>query len=175
MAKVWPARDGRPANEGEPWSILDLEDAIRLLEIGTGTRVSAPDDPPMLGDMVRNLGWIAGYKHIVIEVENKEANQIEAGFYVSPLSVAEASLRLDVRTALGPDWTEEWSHGPDSDGDPAYWLRITLKESAPESSWNRDNRERLMSEIRRLAADQSNSEWVYIDFGRNVSNKGALG
>lgn len=165
MAKVWPVYEGRIANQlEEPWAILPLTDAVRVLDLIPEYLLTDLSRIPKFGDTGRE-STIAGYRHVVIEVGENEAKAgWKPGYYRSPLSPNHAYFRLQVRKCLGSRWRDEWKKGQDADGEPAVWLWAVLKADAPDSEWERNNRERIQSEVRKAADDSGFSDWVFVRF-----------
>jgi hypothetical protein len=164
MAKVWPVYDGYPNTIGEPWAILALDDAARVLDLEPTYYLTDLSRPPKFGDTERNLTWV-GYRHVIVEVgEDEVRGGWQSGFYRSPLSSVEAFFRLRVHQHLGNRWRDEWKKGQDADGDPAVWLWVVLKADAPDSEWASNNRERIETEVRKAATESGVSEWVFVRF-----------
>jgi len=107
MVKVWPVYEGYPNTIGEPWAVLLLDDAARILDLAPGGFLMDLSSTPRFGDSGRNL-TLAGYRHVVVEVSEDEAVPgWKPGFYRSPLSPAEAFFRLQVDQRLGDQWRDE--------------------------------------------------------------------
>jgi hypothetical protein len=168
MAKVWPVREGKQPNTGEPWADLPLEEAARILELTPRFFLADLGRPPHFGDADRDLWW-RGYQHVVVEIGGNESRDPwRPGFYKSPLSPAAAHFRLQVHNRFGAQWRDEWKTGPDSDGEPAIWLAAVLKVDAPESEWAWENRERIRARVRDAAAESGVSEWVFVRFRKEM-------
>lgn len=164
MAKVWPVYEGRRATVGDPWAVLPLDDAVRILDLDPRHFLSELSRPPKFGDLERDMTW-TGYRHVVVEAGEDEAHgHWRPGFYMSTLSPAETFFRLHIHQRLGDRWRDDWKKGRDADGDPAVWLWAVLKADAPDSEWSRDNRERIEAEVRKAATQSGMSDWVFVRF-----------
>ncbi len=100
MAKIWPVYEGREPTIGAPWARLPVSEAVALFELRPDDFVSDLASTPRFGDVDRDLR-IAGYRHIVVEVEPNEGRQAnwQPGFYKSRITPEEAYDRL-IRQAL---------------------------------------------------------------------------
>ncbi len=173
MAKVWPVYEGRAPTAGEPWAVIPLDDAARILDLEPQHYLTELSRTPRFGDPARDMAFF-GYRHVVVEVGEDEAQaDWRPGFYRSPLPPAEAFLRLHVHQRLGDRWRDEWKKGHDADGDPAVWLWAVLKADAPDSEWARDNRERIEAEVRRVAAQSGVPDWVFVRFRKEREERAA--
>lgn len=171
MAKVWPVYDGYPNTVGGPWAELPLDDAIRVLDLRPEHFLMDRSLTPKFGDVKRNLTWL-GYQHVIVEVgEDEVRGNWRSGFYRSPLPPAEVYFRLSVHRHLGDRWRDEWEKGQDADGDPAVWLWAILKADAPASEWNRDNRERIQTEVRKLVSESGIRDWVFVRFRKDEGQR----
>jgi hypothetical protein len=109
MAEIWPVYEGKEPTIGGPWARLPLSDAIALCELQPRDFLSdlATRPRPRFGDTDRDL-WYAGFKHVVVVVEEDEGPGAEwkPGFYKSRLTPKEVFRRLveePVVAALGRD------------------------------------------------------------------------
>jgi hypothetical protein len=109
MAEIWPVYDGREPTIGGPWARLPLAEAIALCELQPRDFLSdlATRPGPRFGDADRDL-WYAGFKHVVVVVEEDEALKAKwkPGFYKSRLTPKEVFRRLvqqPVVAALGSE------------------------------------------------------------------------
>lgn len=172
MARVWPVYEGKRPT-GEPWAVLPLDDAVRVLELEPECFLMDLSRTPKFGDTERDLTWV-GYRHIVVEVGDNEAKAgWQSGFYKSPLPPSEVFFRLRVHQQLGELWRDEWEKGQDADGDPAVWFWAVLKADAPDSEWAWDNRARIQDEVRNAAAKSGVSEWVFVRFRKEKEERAA--
>jgi hypothetical protein len=170
MAKVWPVYDGRDPTR-EPWAVLPLKDASRVLDLEPRHFLADLSHSPKFGDVERDLWWL-GFRHVVVEVGRGEAKDLwRPGFYKSPLLPEEAFFRLRVHQRLGDRWRDEWEKGRDAHGEPALWLWLVLKSSAPESEWERENRNRILAELRNAAVEIGVPDWVFIRFRKEKEDE----
>ena len=109
MAEIWPAYEGRELTIGGPWARMPLLEAIALCELRPHDFLSDLEarPRPRFGDADRDL-WYAGFKHVVVVVEEDEGRGEEwkPGFYKSRLMPKEVFRRLveePVVAALGRD------------------------------------------------------------------------
>jgi hypothetical protein len=94
MAKIWPVYEGRRATSGEQWADVPVSDAVSLFALKPTHFLTPLAITPRFADTNLDLTW-AGYKHIVVEIEEQEANKNwKPGFYRSPVKPAEAFKRL---------------------------------------------------------------------------------
>jgi hypothetical protein len=95
MANVWRVYDGREPTVGEPWVRLPLDAAIAAFGLRPDDFVSDLEHAPRFGDAKRDLRH-AGFRHVVVEVEDGETQQERwtPGFYKARVSPAEAFERL---------------------------------------------------------------------------------
>ena len=107
MANVWRVYEGREPTIGGPWLRLPLDAAIAAFDLQPSDLVSDPEHTPRFGDEKRDLRH-AGFRHIVVEVEDGEGRQAHwtPGFYKARVSPAEAPERL-VRQALAAHLGED--------------------------------------------------------------------
>jgi hypothetical protein len=163
MAKVyktWPVGEVK----GEPWAVLPLDEAIRVLDLEPYHYLTEMSPPPKLGDVKRDMTWVP-YRYVIVEVDEDEAQpHWPAGFYRPALSATEASFRLLVHQRLPSLWRDEWKKGLDADGEPAVWFWAVLKANAPDSEWGRENRERIQAAVREAATQSGLSDWVFVRF-----------
>ncbi|MFZ1105476.1 MAG: hypothetical protein WAN86_21910 [Hyphomicrobiaceae bacterium] len=109
MAEIWPVYDGKEPTIGGPWTRLPLAEAIALCELRPSDFLSdlATRPRPRFGDVNRDL-WYAGFKHVVVVIEEDEGQGAEwkPGFYKSHLAPKEVFRRLveePLVAALGSD------------------------------------------------------------------------
>ena len=107
MANVWRVYEGKEPTMGGPWVRLPLDAAIAAFDLQSGDFVSDLEHTPRFGDERRDLRH-AGFRHIVVEVEDGEAQQahMNPGFYkarVSPTEAPERLVRQVVTAHLGED------------------------------------------------------------------------
>jgi hypothetical protein len=172
MAKILPVV-GSPPTVGEPWAVLPLNDAVRILDLDPQHFLTERSQPSRFGDSERDVTWV-GYGEVVIQVGDDEVQaDWPAGYYRSPLSAAEAFFRLHVHQELGDRWRDEWMKGRDADGEPAVWLRAVLKPDAPDSEWARANRERIRTAVRAAATQSGFSDWIFIRFHNEKEERAA--
>src|SRR5262245_36545843 len=95
MANVWRVYEGREPTMGGPWVRLPLDVAIAAFDLRPGDFLSGIEHTPRFGDEKRDLRH-AGFRHIVVEVEDREAQQAHwsPGFYKARVSPGEAPERL---------------------------------------------------------------------------------
>jgi hypothetical protein len=100
MANVWRVYEGREPTAGEPWVRLPLAAAIAAFDLRPADFVSGLEHTPRFGDEKRDLRH-AGFRHIVVEIEDEEAQQAgwRPGFYKARVGPADAFGRL-LRQAL---------------------------------------------------------------------------
>lgn len=103
MAKIWPVSEGREHTPSDRWAEIPISEAISLFELRSEDFVADLGAPLRFGDPDRDL-WIAGWKHIVVEVGRKERQQAKwkPGYYRSRVAPREARVRL-VRQALATE------------------------------------------------------------------------
>jgi hypothetical protein len=139
MASIWPVSEGRDHTPPVPWVELPLSEVIALCELRQGDFMSdLAVTPRRFGDVDRDL-WYAGYKHIVVEVEEGEGRKAKwkAGFYKSRLTPKEVFRRLvqqPLVAALGHDNVVrvEFAPGIDSQGRGAIRTTVVLTPHAIE-------------------------------------------
>ena len=104
MANVWRVYEGREPTVGQPWVRLPLAAVIAAFDLRTTDFVSDIEHRPRFGDEKRDLRH-AGFRHVVVEVEDREAQQASwmPGFYKARVTPAEAPGRLCGRRLL-PSW-----------------------------------------------------------------------
>ncbi len=171
MAKVWSVSEGYPNALGDPWAVLALDDAIRVLDLKPEGFLMDLSSTPKFGNPGRNVA-LAGYQHVLIEIcEDEAAPGWRPGYYKSPLSPGEAFLRLQVHQRLGENWRDEWKRGQDADGEPAIWLWAVLRAGAPDTEWAGENRERILTEVREVAAESGIPDWVYVRFRKEKDER----
>jgi hypothetical protein len=103
MANIWRVYEGREPTAGGPWVRLPLEAAIAAVDLRPDDFVSGLEHTPRFGDEKRDLRH-AGFRHIVVEIEDREAKQGHwtPGFYAARVSPEDAPERL-VQQALGAE------------------------------------------------------------------------
>lgn len=149
---------------GEPWKELPLDDAVRVLDL------SVNDFFMDLGDTLdfdgtRNNMAKGASKYLVVEVPHEEATaNWKAGFYKSPLSIEEATFRLEVHEKIQYAWRDEWQKGEDADGERAIYLWVALKPGRPKADWNLDKRYEVLRTIQNIWNKNNVPEWVFIRF-----------
>lgn len=167
MAKVWPVYEGSTPTIGEPWAVLPLDDAIRILDLEPSHFHSDLSRIPKFGNATQSL-TLGGYKHVVVEVDDNEPTEDwKAGFYRSPLAPSKAFFKIlewRIGEQLGRDWRIELQEGSDADGDRAIWAWVALRVDAPDAAWSRENRKRIQGELRKTVAESGISEWVFVRF-----------
>lgn len=107
MARIWPVSEGRDHTPPFPWAEVPLSKAIKLSELRQEDLVSSLAAPPRFADPGLDL-WYAGFKHVVVEIEEDEASKAgwKPGFYKSRLTPKEVFRRLieePLVAALGGD------------------------------------------------------------------------
>ncbi len=107
MAKIWPVSEGTEHSPPVPWAEIPISQAISLFELRPEDFVSDLAAPPRFGDRGRDH-WIAGWKHVVVEVGRKEGQQAKwkPGFYRSRVPPKEARTRL-IHQALAAELGDE--------------------------------------------------------------------
>ena len=95
MAHIWPVSEGRDHTPPFPWADVQLSEAIKLCDLRQDDLVSSLAAPPRFADPDLDL-WYAGFKHVVVEVEEDEARKAKwkPGFYRSRLRPKEVFRRL---------------------------------------------------------------------------------
>lgn len=136
MANVWPVYEGSRPTGGEPWAILPLSQAVEVLRLEPAHFCSDHATTPRFGKADRDL-WYLGFKHIVVEVEPREAREPEwkAGFYLSPFRPKEALHRLlyhFLTPTLGEHNVERFELEPmiDSEGRSTQRFTVVIKPGA---------------------------------------------
>src|SRR5437762_769432 len=91
MANIWRVYEGREPTGGEPWGRLPLSAVIAAFDLRPDDFVGDLEHTPRFGDEKRDLRH-AGFRHIVVEVEHKEAKQAKwkPGFYRARTNPGEA-------------------------------------------------------------------------------------
>jgi len=51
------------------------------------------------------------------------------------------------------------------------WLWAVLREDAPDAEWARENRERIQTEVREVAAESGVPGWVYVRFRKEKDER----
>lgn len=176
MAKIWPAYDGFVSNTGEPWAVLPLADAIRLLELRPEHFLTDLSWRSNFGDSKQNLAW-RGFPQVVAEigVDDRTA-EWEPGFYRSPVPPSQIFYRLLARRIeeeIGAAWRVQLEEGRDADGERAVWAWISLKEDAPTAEWTRENRQNIETVVRRMVAESGISDWVFVRFLKEAEERAA--
>lgn len=164
MANIWPVYQGNRPTHGEPWAVMPLADAVRVFELDPRNLTAPLSDPPRFGKLDQDLTWM-GYRHVVVEVPEEEADgRWQAGYYKAPIDPAESAFRLRVHQALPQGWRDEWRKGADSDGEPAIWLWVNLKPDAPKAEWDFRKRQEILKTVQQLWNTSGISAWTYVRF-----------
>jgi hypothetical protein len=105
MAKIWMAKDGREPTRGGPLAVLPVEYCKAKLRLNPDGFLKGPSRPeethagPRFGNQEDAVAPFADPRHVVIELQNDEANKHgwKPGFYLAEVSVIEAEriLRSD--------------------------------------------------------------------------------
>ena len=95
MAKVWFCYEGPEPTKGEANAERPLVELVELLRL-TQDKYLGQEVAKVRFNPGNTLGKIAGYKHVVVEVEKTEARAAgwKAGYYYSPLTPEEATKKL---------------------------------------------------------------------------------
>jgi hypothetical protein len=94
MANVWFAFEGDRPTIGDAKTERPLAECVDLLRI-TENRYLGDEPKKVRFNPGQQLATIAGYKHVIVEVEAKEVQGgWKVGFYHSPLSPTEAMAAL---------------------------------------------------------------------------------
>lgn len=130
MANIWRVYEGREPTVGEPWVRLPLAAVIVAFDLRPADFVSDLRHTPRFGDEKRDLRH-AGFRHIVVEVEDREALQPnwQPGFYKARVSPEEAPgrlLRQALAAQLGEDNMLRVELHPTTDFEDREALRITV-------------------------------------------------
>lgn len=130
MAKIWPVYEGREPTMGGPWADLPVSEAVAIFELRPDDLVSDITATPRFGDVGRDL-ISAGFKHIVVEVDGREARRAKwkPGFYRSRIAPKEAFGRLiqqALSSELGSDNVVRVEFEPATDSRGQDALRITV-------------------------------------------------
>ncbi len=130
MANVWRIYEGRQPTVGGPWARLSLSEAIAAFDLRPDDWVSDLEETPRFGDRKRDLTY-AGYKYIVVEVEEKEGQEGKwrPGFYKSRFRPEEALGRLIQQamvTQLGRENVVRVQLRPTIDSQERDALRVTV-------------------------------------------------
>src|SRR5262245_9664754 len=130
MANIWRVYEGREPTVGGPWLRLPLAAAIAAFDLRSADFVSDLDHTPRFGDEKRDLRH-AGFRHVVVEVEDRDAEQANwrPGFYKTRVSPAEAPARLlrqALASELGEDNLVRVELHPTADFQDRDALRITV-------------------------------------------------
>ena len=137
MASVWPVSEGREHTPPTPWVEMPLAEAIAICELRHSDFLSElAATPRRFGDPNRDL-WYAGFKHIVVEVEEGEGRKAKwkPGFYKCRLTPKEVFRRLIQQAlvaALGGDNVVrvEFAPGIDSQGRGAIHITVVITPDA---------------------------------------------
>lgn len=131
MAKVWRVFEGREPTGPLPWIELPLREAVELFALKQTGFVSDLQSRGPRFEPGNRFGPYAGYKHIVVEIEDDEGQKQnwKPGFYKSRIKPKEGLRRLleqPIVSALGADNVErvEYQSAIDSQGKAA--LRVTV-------------------------------------------------
>jgi hypothetical protein len=96
MANVWFARDGKTPNSGGPFAVMPLAECAEKLGLTVQDYVKPLSDTPKF-NIDSRLGEYTPYRHVVVEVAEKEAKATgwKPGFYYLPdLSPTQVERRL---------------------------------------------------------------------------------
>jgi hypothetical protein len=138
MAKIWPVYEGREPNSLErPWAVLPLGEVADLFKLRPEKDFRSDlGSLPKFGDTNRDH-WYAGYKHIVIEIEPKEAENSKwsPGFYTARVTPKEAFRRLlqhAMASGLGRDIVVGLEYEPSigSRGEAAISIFVVVRPDA---------------------------------------------
>jgi hypothetical protein len=136
MARIWPVSEGREHTPPFPWAELPLSEAIKLCDLRQSDLVSSLAKPPRFAEPHLDR-WYAGYKHVVVEVEEDEARKSKwtSGFYKSRLAPREVFRRLiqeSLVAALGGENVVrvEVARGVDSQGRGAIHITVVISPDA---------------------------------------------
>ena len=96
MVKIWFVRDGSDPTTVGPAYQLPLDDCVKVLGLSPDQFFSPLERPPRFGDQIRGAGRIAGFRHVVCEIQVTTAatSKWKAGYYRTQLSPEEAIERL---------------------------------------------------------------------------------
>jgi|SRR6266851_10080373 len=100
MVSVWLCRDGLSPTSGSPIAVLPLAECEKRLGLERRHYLQDLSQTPRFGKQDDDLAIIRGYQHVVVEVDELEAKQLNwrAGFYLLPVTPAEAYHRLGIAT-----------------------------------------------------------------------------
>ena len=76
MAKIWFVYEGSEPTRGGPAYELPAAEVIERLGVTEDRFLSGQDDPGPRFNKDGGLGQIAGYKHVVLEIDESEAAAI---------------------------------------------------------------------------------------------------
>ena len=98
MAKVWFVREGPNPTRDKPEHTLPLEQCIDKLGLAKFDWLHGLDRTPRFGSPTPRSRRVAGYRHVVCQVDELEASEQGwmAGYYLLEISPEE------VRERLGP-------------------------------------------------------------------------
>ncbi len=137
MAKIWPAYESGRSINGDPWADLPLSEAIALFELQKDDPVSDLGETPRF-DVNRDFEY-AGFRHIFVEIESKEARKAgwKPGFFRSKISPKEAFGRLiqhALISELGPENVVRVEHEltTDSQGQDAIKVTVVIVPNATQ-------------------------------------------
>src|SRR5882672_1605980 len=95
MTNVWPCYEGNLVTQGGPWAELPLSNCEELLDLSPVDYLCGLESTPHFGEFGgNNLGTVAGYRHVIVEVGEVDAaaggRGWKPGFYrvrMSPAAV----------------------------------------------------------------------------------------
>ena len=137
MASIWPVSEGREHTPPAPWVDIPLPEAVATCELRQGDFLSdLTVSPRRFGDADRDL-WYAGFKHVVVELEEGEARKAKwkPGLYKSRIPPKEVFRRLieqPLVAALGKENVvrAQFSPGIDSQGRGAITITVIITPNA---------------------------------------------
>ncbi len=96
MVNIWFVREGPEPTRAVPAYELPLDTCVKTLGLEERHWISALTSTPRFGDQTSRLSGIAGYRHVVCEIDDGESGVSgwKAGFYRVDVSPAEAVERL---------------------------------------------------------------------------------
>lgn len=94
--KVWFVREGPSPTSGGPAYVVPLKSCAEVLGLAAHQWLSGLDKTPRFAEQTPGLGNIAGYKHVICEIDESEAKASgwKAGFYKIDLDTEEVINRL---------------------------------------------------------------------------------
>jgi hypothetical protein len=138
MAKIWFVRDGSDPTTGDHWAEMPIDEAARLFALKPSHFLSPLSSTPRFGNATRDF-WLAGYRHLVVEIDDSEParGKWKSGFYRSPVAPAEAFARLirpEIEKVLGERnvLEVETRDGRDMEGEAVLVVDVVLTPKAAE-------------------------------------------